>query len=217
MKCGSTCDASILTFSSPPLKTAPIFGNISGVINFEQGERDESGHLTSVSHKVNRDINEMRSAYRQTLTAAWSSRPHELPADECIEDIFAGGDGYGRALNGHSRRRKKSRRRQRVSDEDEDDDGDDDEDERTPTPPPSLRQTNGELTPRPNLTGRHHSKASHHHQASKSSERTIRNIAPPQTSSSSDDRHEGGEGRPRLTEADLREDMRSWHIGPQPP
>lgn len=33
--------------------------------------------------------------YRRTLAAYWSAQPGELKADECIEDIFAGGDGWG--------------------------------------------------------------------------------------------------------------------------
>ena len=33
--------------------------------------------------------------YRRNLSAAWTSQPGELKADECIEDIFAGGDGWG--------------------------------------------------------------------------------------------------------------------------
>lgn len=33
--------------------------------------------------------------YRRMLAAYWSAQPGELKADECIEDIFAGGDGWG--------------------------------------------------------------------------------------------------------------------------
>jgi len=33
--------------------------------------------------------------YRQTLAASWAAQPGELRADECIENIFAGGDGWG--------------------------------------------------------------------------------------------------------------------------
>jgi hypothetical protein len=33
--------------------------------------------------------------YRRTLTASWAAQPGELTADQCIEDIFAGGDGWG--------------------------------------------------------------------------------------------------------------------------
>ena len=33
--------------------------------------------------------------YRRNLVAYWTAQPGELRADECIEDIFAGGDGWG--------------------------------------------------------------------------------------------------------------------------
>ena len=33
--------------------------------------------------------------YRRTLAAYWASQPGEMKADECVEDIFAGGDGWG--------------------------------------------------------------------------------------------------------------------------
>lgn len=33
--------------------------------------------------------------YRRTEIAFWAAQPGELRADECIEDIFSGGDGWG--------------------------------------------------------------------------------------------------------------------------
>lgn len=36
----------------------------------------------------------MQDLYRRTLAASWSRQPSELPADECIEDIFSGGNGW---------------------------------------------------------------------------------------------------------------------------
>lgn len=33
--------------------------------------------------------------YRRALAASWAAQPGELQADECIEDIFGGGDGMG--------------------------------------------------------------------------------------------------------------------------
>lgn len=32
--------------------------------------------------------------YRRALAASWLAQPGELPPDQCIEDIFAGGDGW---------------------------------------------------------------------------------------------------------------------------
>jgi hypothetical protein len=48
----------------------------------------------SLSSK-SREAGELQDMYRRTLAAYWSAQPGELKADECIEDIFAGGDGWG--------------------------------------------------------------------------------------------------------------------------
>lgn len=42
-----------------------------------------------------RDVYELQDMYRRALAASWACQPGELPADECIEDIFSGGDGFG--------------------------------------------------------------------------------------------------------------------------
>lgn len=42
----------------------------------------------------NRDHAEVQDLYRRTLAASWSRQPAELPVDECIEDIFSGGNGW---------------------------------------------------------------------------------------------------------------------------
>jgi hypothetical protein len=42
-----------------------------------------------------RETGELQDMYRRTLAAYWSAQPGELKADDCIEDIFAGGDGWG--------------------------------------------------------------------------------------------------------------------------
>jgi hypothetical protein len=50
--------------------------------------------VPSLSTK-SREAGELQDMYRRTLAAYWSAQPGELKADECIEDIFAGGDGWG--------------------------------------------------------------------------------------------------------------------------
>jgi hypothetical protein len=42
-----------------------------------------------------RETGELQDMYRRTLAAYWAAQPGELKADDCIEDIFAGGDGWG--------------------------------------------------------------------------------------------------------------------------
>lgn len=80
---------------SPPLKTAPVFGGIAGIMSSEQVEPDDLGNMPSMSSKT-REIGELQDMYRRTLAASWAAQAGELPADECIEDIFAGGDGWAK-------------------------------------------------------------------------------------------------------------------------
>lgn len=42
-----------------------------------------------------REHREFQDMYRRNLTAHWTAQPGEPRADECIENIFAGGDGWG--------------------------------------------------------------------------------------------------------------------------
>ncbi|KAI6858190.1 hypothetical protein KC323_g7076 [Hortaea werneckii] len=117
-------------FYAPPLRSAPVFGGIAGIIHSSEpvtsphgaagttadGERPSSaslhpsssgngigqddpagahaGAIPSLSSS-NREVGEMQDMYRRTLAAHWASQPGELKADECIEDIFSGGDGWG--------------------------------------------------------------------------------------------------------------------------
>ncbi|KAI7330485.1 hypothetical protein KC315_g5656 [Hortaea werneckii] len=117
-------------FYAPPLRSAPVFGGIAGIIHSSEpvtsphggagttadGERPSSaslhpppsgnglgqddpagahaGAIPSLSSS-NREVGEMQDMYRRTLAAHWTSQPGELKADECIEDIFSGGDGWG--------------------------------------------------------------------------------------------------------------------------
>ncbi|KAF2231334.1 hypothetical protein EV356DRAFT_452206 [Viridothelium virens] len=82
-------------FSTPQLKGAPVFGGIAGIMAGEQqGESDDvTGHMPSLNTK-SRETGELQDMYRRTLAAYWAAQPGELKADECIEDIFAGGDGW---------------------------------------------------------------------------------------------------------------------------
>jgi hypothetical protein len=41
-----------------------------------------------------RDHSDLQDMYRHALAASWAAQIGELPADQCIEDIFAGGDGW---------------------------------------------------------------------------------------------------------------------------
>lgn len=105
-KINSTLKISILmiqvdgerNFAAPALKTAPVFGGIAGFVANDALEpvdtsADAAGRVPPVTSK-SRDVSEMQDMYRRALAASWASQPGELPADQCIEDIFAGGDGF---------------------------------------------------------------------------------------------------------------------------
>ncbi|KAH7158046.1 N-terminal C2 in EEIG1 and EHBP1 proteins-domain-containing protein [Dactylonectria estremocensis] len=97
-KVNSTLKLSILmvqvdgerSYIAPPLKTAPVFGGIGGIMG--ESIEDDVGPVPSISKP--RDAAELQDLYRRTLAASWCRQPNELPADECIEDIFNGGNGW---------------------------------------------------------------------------------------------------------------------------
>ncbi|KAB5517334.1 N-terminal C2 in EEIG1 and EHBP1 proteins-domain-containing protein [Coniochaeta sp. 2T2.1] len=93
-------------YVAPPLKTAPVFGGIAGLM----ASGDTAGSLEPPADMLSgpgsgdavpdpiagkpRDLYEIQDMYRRALAASWASQPGEMPADECIEDIFSGGDGF---------------------------------------------------------------------------------------------------------------------------
>ncbi|KAF2125727.1 hypothetical protein P153DRAFT_389178 [Dothidotthia symphoricarpi CBS 119687] len=81
-------------FIAPALKTAQVFSGIAGIMAGEQAELEDAGVASSLNSS-SREAGELQDMYRRTLAAYWSAQPGELKADECIEDIFAGGDGWG--------------------------------------------------------------------------------------------------------------------------
>ena len=81
-------------FTAPPLKTAPVFGGIAGIMTAESTEADDGSNMPSMSSKA-QESGKLQDLYRRNLAASWAAQAGELPADKCIEDIFAGGDGWG--------------------------------------------------------------------------------------------------------------------------
>lgn len=119
-KINSTLKVSILMlhtsgprdYYAPPLKTAPVFGGIAGIIHSSEPAAPSGNALASDGggegiggeemangpdfRSRNKEAGEMMDMYRRTLAAFWASQPGELKADEAIEDIFSGGDGWGK-------------------------------------------------------------------------------------------------------------------------
>jgi hypothetical protein len=82
-------------FSAPTLRTAPVFGGIAGIMTAEQGDTDDGNNMPSMSSKA-KESGKLQDMYRRTLAASWAAQAGELPADQCIEDIFVGGDGWAK-------------------------------------------------------------------------------------------------------------------------
>lgn len=56
--------------------------------------------MPSLSTK-SKEHHEYQDMYRRNLAAFWTAQPGELRADECVEDIFAGGDGWAKHDDPH--------------------------------------------------------------------------------------------------------------------
>ncbi|PSK34071.1 hypothetical protein B9Z65_8397 [Elsinoe australis] len=112
-------------YTAPPLRTAPVFGGIAGIMASDVADAPEEGaHMPSLSSK-SRENGELQDMYRRTLAASWAAQPGEPRADECIEDIFAGGDGWGQRTpkNEHSRAATPTQSRLNVKDDSDDESG----------------------------------------------------------------------------------------------
>lgn len=81
-------------FAAPPMKTAPVFGGIAGIMTAESGDVDDGATMPSMS-SIAQESGKLQDLYRRNLMASFAAQVGELPADKCIEDIFNGGDGWG--------------------------------------------------------------------------------------------------------------------------
>lgn len=85
-------------FSRPPLKGAQVFSNIATIMgndaNGHQGPSEPMPRIPATHSLINREPTQAQDVYRHNLTASWQLQDGELNADECIEDIFSGGDGW---------------------------------------------------------------------------------------------------------------------------
>ncbi|KAI8722341.1 C2 NT-type domain-containing protein [Fusarium sp. LHS14.1] len=112
------------SYVAPPLKTAPVFGGIGGIMG--ESVEDDAGPVPSISKS--RDTAELQDLYRSVLAASWCRQPSELSAEEVIEDIFSGGNGW------------KTKPQNTSPDTDGDDDFDDDLDHRDTLRPRDARR-----------------------------------------------------------------------------
>ncbi|KAL1894369.1 hypothetical protein Sste5346_005869 [Sporothrix stenoceras] len=118
-KINSTLKISILmmqvdgerNYVAPPLKSAPVFGGITGIVANSEAMSASDAHLEDAEDYAavggvvgammagnqaakGHETAEIQDVYRRALAASWACQAGEMPADECIEDIFGGGDGF---------------------------------------------------------------------------------------------------------------------------
>lgn len=204
MSTESKLKTKVTNIDRPPLKPGSMFGGIAGVLIAEQGDPTDSGHLPSMSHKA-RETGKLQDMYRRTLAASWAAQAGELPADQCIEDIFAGGDGWGRQEQGDQ---TPSLRPSDDSTEDRDSEGD-----RTTVRRPDNRSS--EYGSRLGTKPRHTSSDSKDHSTGASGVGGVsgRSSIQQQVTSSGSKPALNGFKRPHeIDEFTAREDLRSWEI-----
>jgi hypothetical protein len=90
--------------SRPQLKTAHIFGAITGVVSDHapvqitngsvSSDRASDRNVKSSSPSRGRDARALQDMFKSAMATTWQLQGSELDADDCIDDIFAGGDGW---------------------------------------------------------------------------------------------------------------------------
>ena len=169
----------------------------------EQGEPDDLGHMPSMSSKT-RELGELQDMYRRALAASWAAQAGELPADECIDNIFAGGDGWGKDKAGAV---MPSAKQMGDSTEDAESEGD-------PRPVHGHRRTSSAYGGRSSSNSRGHartgSKENRHSSANGVSGRG--SIDQQAQSSNAEIRRRNLRRAHEVDEFEAREDLRSWEI-----
>lgn len=141
--------------------------------------------------------------YRLTLAASWVAQPGELPADQCIESIFAGGTGWSSKdiKDELSISRDSSIRDDQQSDEGED---------RTPRHREFHRRTHsvGSSRSRTTITGKN--KSRHKYSRSRESRGSLDSHRHGSSTEGLD--RAGFQGAYEVDEFEVREDLRAWKL-----
>ncbi|KAJ5477339.1 hypothetical protein N7539_007483 [Penicillium diatomitis] len=88
-------------FTTPPLKSATVFGGIARVVHMsEPGDSEELVHVPAIATR-SREAADMQDMYRRTLAASWNSRAWDLPADKLVEELFAGNSCWNNTSHDH--------------------------------------------------------------------------------------------------------------------
>lgn len=160
---------------------------------------DDGNNVPSMSSKA-RESGKLQDMYRRTLAASWAAQAGELPADKCIENIFAGGDGWGEGAHESS----KSSPKIGAGSTEDDSEGE------TRTLRGLKRNTSG--------TGSHGTLKPTHRQRTSSKEVSTtgtvsgRGSIAQQVQHGHDSKRHNHRITPEINEFTEREDLRSWEI-----
>ncbi|KAJ5364146.1 uncharacterized protein N7496_009859 [Penicillium cataractarum] len=191
------------SFTTPPLKSATVFGGIARVVHSaEPGDSEELGHLPSINTK-SREVADMQDMYRRTLAASWTSRARDLPADKLVEELFAGSSCWNNESHNNQYESYPDRHNDHLTAE------------AAAQQPRSGKQLS------PSFERRSKSGSSNHSQGSGKTLDSHSTLVNPQKGGSIEQQlYDGAKGRGwkhrhaehELSEFDVREDLRSWDI-----
>lgn len=155
-----------------------------------------------------RDHGELQDMYRRTLAASWAAHADELPADQCLEDIFNGGDGWK-----HHDRFDTPKITQAEHAEEEDRIRNHHRSQSGASSKSVISQntvTTGKMTPR---SGHKHSNSRDTLAPSPASNNSATDLSRANSPGSSSDRGRTGYRRaPGLDEFDIRDDLVAWRL-----
>ncbi|CAL5867312.1 uncharacterized protein PFLUO_LOCUS1527 [Penicillium psychrofluorescens] len=193
-------------FTTPPLKSATVFGGIAGVVHSQEpDDHDELGQLPSINVQ-SREVADMQDMYRRTLAASWTSRAGDLPADQLVEQLFAGSSCWNNESHNtnHGTGVKGDYADSFLSAETAE----------------RQTRTGKRLSPSLNFEKRPKSSSNHSHSSGKSPD-SLSTLSHGQKGGSIEQQiYDGAKGRGwrtrnsnnELSEFDVRDDLRSWEV-----
>lgn len=155
-----------------------------------------------------RDHGELQDMYRRALAASWASHAAELPADQCVEDIFNGGDGWKHASNPNPKTAPRSGMQP------EDSASDDNRQDHHPRRGHRRTHSGGSTTSQNTVTAKQTSSRIGHHKRNESHD-TLDQSPSSQSVESSGESERGRTGfrnAHEVDEFDVRDDLVAWRL-----
>lgn len=196
-------------FIAPPLRSAMVIGGIAGIVSAEAGG-EASDDMPSIASK-SRELSEAQDIYRRTLAASWACERGELAPDKLIEDLFSGGDGGNMHIAPNSQMAKIGYiRQERDSSNSSDADSRRERGGSANSLTPDMARYSGHRRGGNGTNGSQESVGSAV-SGRGSIEQQMKHSTPGRGHHHHHSRHKVA-GYQEITEFDLRDDLRSWHV-----